>query len=85
MMAIEQKFVLTVVSTRIGPIRQLGHGDMYRKVLGDANLLSSATAKIFSACVAAVNTLQTSTFPLLFRISFFLFFLFSQYYIGGHH
>lgn len=36
MMAIEQKFVLTVVSTRIGPIRQIGHGDMYRKGVGDA-------------------------------------------------
>jgi hypothetical protein len=61
------------------------HGDMYRKGLDDVNLLSSTTAKMFSACVAAVNTLQTSTFPLLFRISFFLFFLFSQYYIGGRH
>jgi hypothetical protein len=36
MMAVEQKLVLTVVSTRIGPIRQIGHGYMYRKGLGDA-------------------------------------------------
>jgi hypothetical protein len=37
MIAIEQKFVLTVVNIRIGPIRQIGqHGDKYRKGLGDA-------------------------------------------------
>jgi hypothetical protein len=76
MMAFEQKIVLTVVSTRIGPIRRIGHGDMYRKGLGDANLLSSATAKIFSACVAAVDALQTSNpfiVPnfLLLRFPFF--------------
>ena len=76
MMTIEQKIVLTVVSTRIGPIRQIGHGDMYRKGLGDANLLSSATAKMFSAYVAAVDALQTSNpfiLPnfLLLRFPFF--------------